>query len=608
MQKKLIIALILYVLVISTSLGIVSTITVNEGIEQSLQKRLASAHMIANQFDFLLQSNFNRLYDISLSGKVNLQDNNWERQKSALEEVYQYSLFAEGVFLLDRHGNMLLSYPARHFSGENLMFIPWVSRVLAEGKPIISDVYTLEPIKKPVIFVMVPFRNTEGKIVGVAGGAINPTNSTMSRFLRAVKADSNNSYVEIVDSNEIVVASDNPSRILEHHDHDGTLSRMIRDKEDGIKTCSHGFSQEKPDGKTQDILAVAPLQTVSWAIIFGESKENIFAHSQRLKKKFSLLAVVFIGTAILFSAGIGKNIVSPIRSLIAATNRIARGDLATPVGDIGSDEIAALGTSFDGMRGRLAESAERIRRYSSQLEERVYERTKQLEDRTLQLEDKRKQNERLLKQLITSQEDERKRLARELHDESLQTLSVVLLKIEMCRLHPEQATQKKIEEMGGIVAEIIIGMKKFIQNLRPTVLDDLGFEASIVWLLDRNLKDKGVTCYLNMNDFSDEKLTPQLEISLFRIIQEALINITRHAQARNVFVHIKTDEGTFSMSIEDDGEGFDTASLFKDTLTGRGLGILGMKERAALLNGSLTVCSAPGSGTLLLLRMPLAEV
>lgn len=598
MQKKLIIALILYVIVISASLGIISTITVNEGIEQSLQRRLTSAQVIANQFDFLLQSNFNRLYDISLSGKVNLKNDNWAAGKDALAAVYQYSLFAEGVFLLDKHGNMLLSYPSRNFTGENLMFIPWVGQVLSEGRPIVSNVYTVEPIKKPVIFIMVPFRNTGGEIAGVAGGAINPTNSLMSRFLRAVKVESNSSYVEIIDSNEIVVASDNPSRILEHHDHDGTLSSMIKDKEAGIKTCGHGFSQPKSDGKTQDILAVVPLQTTSWAIILGQSKEEIFAPSQRLKKKFLFLAVIFIGTAMLFSVGIGKNIVSPIRALIAATGRIARGDLSTPVGDIGSDEIAVLGSSFDSMRGRLAVSAQSIRKYSSELEERVYERTKQLED-------KRKQNEGLLKQLITSQEDERKRLARELHDESLQTLSAVLMKIEMCMFHPEQATHKKIEEMRNILAEIIKGMKKFIQNLRPTVLDDLGFEASIVWILDRNLRDRGINCHLNMNDFSDGKLTPQLEITLFRITQEASANIARHAQARNVFVYIRTDEKTFSMNIEDDGEGFDTSSVFKDTFTGRGLGILGMKERTVLLNGKLTICSQQGAGTMLLCTIPL---
>ena len=92
------------------------------------------------------------------------------------------------------------------------------------------------------------------------------------------------------------------------------------------------------------------------------------------------------------------------------------------------------------------------------------------------------------------------------------------------------------------------------------------------------------------------------------MVQEVSTNIARHAHAQNVFVHMKDSDQQFTMSMEDDGKGFDTASVLKDTLSGRGLGILGMKERAALLRGHLTVCSAPEAGTLLLLRIPLNEV
>jgi hypothetical protein len=156
MQKKLIIAIILYVIVMSVGLGVLSTIAVSDAIERSLQKSLTSAHTIANQLDFLLQANISRLYDISLSGKVDLNSGNRAPVKRLLESIYQYSIFTEGVFLLDNHGDTLLSYPARDYSKENLMFIPWVSRVLTEGKPLISNVYTIEPIKKPLIFVLVP--------------------------------------------------------------------------------------------------------------------------------------------------------------------------------------------------------------------------------------------------------------------------------------------------------------------------------------------------------------------------------------------------------------------------------------------------------------------
>ena len=599
MQKKLIIALILYVTVLSIGLGVVSTLTINDAIERSLQRSLTSSQTIANQLDFLLQTNITRLYDISLAGKVNLAAKDWAPAKRLLESIYQYSIFTEGVFLLDRHGNTVLSYPARDYNRENLLFIPWVSRVLTDGKPLISNVYTIEPIKKPLIFVIVPLRNAAGEIIGAAGGAINPTNSVISRLLRAVTLESENHYIEIIDSNEVVVAADKSPRILGHHDHDGTLGRTIRDKEPGIKTCSHGFSQTVPDGKTQDILAVVPLQSVSWAVVFGQTRDEVFLPARHLRNRFILIALIFIGTAIIFSIGVSKNIVSPIRSLIAATERIGQGDLSVPIEPNGSDEIAVLGKSFDGMREQLAKSLESIHRQNSELEDRVRKRTRQLEEKQLM-------NTTLLKQLTTSQEDERKRIGRELHDESLQTLSAILMNVEMCLIHPELITSVKVTLIRDTITSVINEINKVIQNLRPTVLDDLGFAAAIVWLMDRNLKDRHIHCYLNMNELDEERISPELQIALFRIIQETSMNIARHSGASNVFVNIRTDSKKFSMIIEDDGCGFDPPSALQDLESGRGLGILGMKERATQVNGMLQICSTPDEGTIVQCKVPLA--
>lgn len=599
MQKKLIISLILYVIVMSVGLGVLSTIAVNDAIERSFQKSLTSAHAIANQLDFLLQTNISRLYDISLSGKVDLESGKMGPVKQLLESIYQYSIFTEGVFLVDRHGDTILSYPARDYGQENLLFIPWVSRVLTEGRPIISNVYTIEPIKKPLIFILVPLRNAEGEVVGAAGGAINPTNSVMSRLLRAaVTSETENHYMEIIDSNEIVIASDKPSHILGHHDHDGILSKMIKDHESGVNHCNHGFS--KNDGKTEDELAVVPLESVSWAIVSGQNRNEVFQPAHQLRNKFFLLALIFIATALIFSIGISRNIVSPIRSLTAATNRIGQGDLSVHVGNIGSDEIAVLGRSFDDMREQLAKSLESIQRQNSELEERVKSRTQQLEEKQIA-------NTALLKQLITSQEDERKRIARELHDESLQTLSAILMNIDMCLLHPDLINPVKVGAMKDTVMRVINEMSKVIQNLRPTVLDDLGFEAAIVWLVDRNLKDKNIRCYLNMSELAEERIPPEMQITLFRIIQETTMNIARHSEAENVFINIRMTKNKLTVIIEDDGTGFDPASALENLQTGRGLGIRGMKERATQVNGELNICSTVGEGTIVQCSVPLTR-
>jgi signal transduction histidine kinase len=150
-------------------------------------------------------------------------------------------------------------------------------------------------------------------------------------------------------------------------------------------------------------------------------------------------------------------------------------------------------------------------------------------------------------------------------------------------------------------------MSKVIQNLRPTVLDDLGFEAGVIWLIDRNLKERGINCSFNLQELEEDKLRPELQVTLFRIIQEVTGNIARHAQAKNVRIHIKNDDKLFTMTIEDDGTGFDMETVFENTLTGRGLGILGMKERAAQVNGTLNISSIPQQGTTVLCTVPLSS-
>ena len=180
------------------------------------------------------------------------------------------------------------------------------------------------------------------------------------------------------------------------------------------------------------------------------------------------------------------------------------------------------------------------------------------------------------------------------------------MNIEMCRLHPDLITPDKVARMKETVTLVINEMTKVIQNLRPTVLDDLGFEAGIVWLVDRNLKERGINCFVNIQELEEDKLRPELQITLFRIIQEVTTNIARHAQARNVLIHAKNNDKLFTMTIEDDGMGFDTETVFENTLTGWGLGILGMKERAAQVNGTLKICSTPQQGTTVLCTVPLS--
>jgi signal transduction histidine kinase len=608
MLKKIFVSIFISIIILLGSLGLISYRRVQESIKKSYEERLSAAEMVASHIDHLLENNLARLYDISLSGKIDFTDGNWKPEQEALRDAYKYSIFTDGIFLLDRYGSVVQMYPYRDSGMINLVNIPAIGKAMSELKPVISNVYTLEPINKKVMFVIVPLKNGSGDIIGFAGGEINPANRRLAQSITYAPFKTKIDF-ELVDNQGFIIASNNNVRVSTPIDHNKFYANHIMEKKSYIGTCHRCHGEEnKPDSKTQDIIVLAPLFNAPWGVSIREPQESVLTPATQLKKDFLIIAFISIATAFLLALGMSRRIVRPIKALIRAAQRIGKGNLSEPVEIQSKDEIGTLARSFDETRVQLAASLGSIQRYNMDLENRVYERTKQLYERTKQLEEKQLAIKTLLKQVITSQEDERKRIARELHDESLQSLSAILMDVGVCKLRPDLITTTEIAGIYDNITHIINEMNHLVQNLRPTVLDDLGFEAAIVWILDRNFRDRGIKCRLNMRDLSERQFMSEFQITVFRIVQEMSTNIARHANAQNVFVNMKDSDDEFTMSMEDDGVGFDTASVLRDSMSRRGLGILGMKERAALLKGRLTICSAPQAGTMVLLRIPLSEV
>lgn len=599
MRRRITFSIILGIFTILIGLGVVSYLSVNDSIQRSLANRLTLANIIGKYFDSILETNLTRLYDISISGRIDFEDKDLEPAKKALKTAYEYSIFTDRIFLMDVYGNVVLTYPHQEEGKINMMSIPYVSRTISEGKPVISDVYTFESTQRKVIFALVPLRSREGKVIGVAGGEINPTNYTFTKIIKSIPASATTN-IELVDSRGTIIASNDPKRILTSSDHNKFLGNLIASGKSTVGTCHRCHTEERTGGeRTNDMLAFVPLSSAPWGISVREPQEIVFSPSTRLKKGFLVLSLISVVTALILGIGLSRSIVKPVQSLITATQRIAKGNLSEPITASSRDEIGTLACSFDAMRIKLYESLESIHRHNIELENRVMERTQQIRQ-------SRNKVENLLKKLISSQEDERKRIARELHDDILQDISAFLIKLDICKLYPERISEEKIEEMRSIALKTIDGIHTVIQNLRPSILDDLGLEAAIKWLLDKHLGEKGINHYLTIHAETDKRFDPRVEITLFRIIQESIMNIARHSDAENVIVVLKTEGDSVVVEIEDDGEGFDVHSALRHaTDGGRGLGILGMKERASLLDGRLQVCSSPGKGTKVSLKIPL---
>lgn len=615
MHKKIIASTMLSIIVVLLSLGIISNLSIDDSIRQSIAERSELAGMLANYTDRLLQSNLTRLYDISVSGAIDLNDRDWRPEAEALKRAYQYSIFTDGIFLVDLQGNVVYTYPFGQMEKRNLMEIPYVRDVIERKKAVISNIYTEQRTGKKVIYVLVPLKGRDGRVIGAVGGQINPTNYILTNIIRSIPADTE-TVIELVDSYGVVIASNNPVRVFTCSDRNRVLGNLIASKKKAVIKCHrcHEKAGERRNvdfRRTTDMLAFAPLSEAPWGVTVREPQKKVFAPSSGLKEKFLILGVISTGTAFLLALGMSKSIVNPIKSLIAATKSIAEGNLGEPVKTVSGDEIGTLSEGFEIMRQRLRESNEAIQGYNAELEMRVVRRTNELQQSRMRLSV-------LLHRIITAQEEERKRIARELHDETSQSIAALGMSIEVAAISfkGKELSSEHIAELSGRVTQLLEGINRIIRDLRPPVLDDLGLESAVRWLLENNLAEKGIRYELNFSDDfhnlitdSETVLNEKTVLMFFRIIQETIINIYKHSHASSVKVDMSYEDRRVGVRIEDNGVGFDVQQVLKDAETGAsGYGILGLRERVSLLEGELNVVSGPGKGTVIEIEIPLGSL
>ena len=269
-----------------------------------------------------------------------------------------------------------------------------------------------------------------------------------------------------------------------------------------------------------------------------------------------------------------------------------------------------VGTHFDLSERKRQEEA--LKRAHEELEIRVKERTAELALANASLREEMIERERaerarteLLSRLVFAQEDERKRIAREMHDQFGEQLTALGLGIralkDSCGTDARLAPQ--VAALENVAQQLDQDVDHLVWELRPTALDDLGLRAALAnYVQDWSIR-AGVRADLHTTGLSADRLTSEIETTLYRIAQEALNNIAKHAQAENVDVILERRPDHVSLIIEDDGVGFDQGNLGAPH---QGFGLLGMQERAALVGATVQIESAAGEGTTIIVRMPLA--
>jgi signal transduction histidine kinase len=217
-----------------------------------------------------------------------------------------------------------------------------------------------------------------------------------------------------------------------------------------------------------------------------------------------------------------------------------------------------------------------------------------------ELERSRRDLRRLSASMVQAREDERRRIARELHDELGQRLTA--LKMELSSLGSETSGSTRagrIDAMIEMVDDTVATVRRIATELRPLMLDDLGLNAAIEWLADSWSRRMGVAVTLQLKAV-EPALDDAVNIALYRMVQEALTNIARHAHATQVGIEIEQSASELQLTVTDNGIGFDEASIHREG----SFGLAGMRERALMLGGQLAIGSSPGGGGRVSVRLP----
>ena len=212
----------------------------------------------------------------------------------------------------------------------------------------------------------------------------------------------------------------------------------------------------------------------------------------------------------------------------------------------------------------------------------------------------------LLNKTISAQEEERKRIARELHDDTSQGLTASILSLDAAQMALRANSAKAEEHVTtgkAIVEQVLASTQRLMRDLRPAVLDDLGLVPAIVSHAEERLTPQGIS-FTVQGQGSERRLPSTMETALYRIAQEAITNVVRHSRASEVLITLDVDDRNVRLVVQDDGVGFNLSSTLATKQGGRGLGLRGMQERALILRGECRIETAGGTGTVVTVELP----
>jgi signal transduction histidine kinase len=548
--------------VILVSIYSIHRITVDLVIGRSMTTTQIAASNIAEDIEsykHLLQS---------VAARVAKSPSTPSEQQTVLEEMSGCLLpFQAGVILLDSQGVAIANSPGYEArSGINYSLREYFQEVQRTGEPQVSNVLKEKLTGRDVVAIALPVPSDSAPAPVLAGGFFLDEQAWPETLGLMQTPEGGETF--LVDRYGTIISHPDSSEIGKVVPQDSCIAQLVAG---GIVDST--ITRSKLNGR-RTVIAYAPIPGTNWGVVNSELWASL------LNPAIPYIVIVFglitigIGLTIIILLGNIERVSRPLVDLARETDRFSLGKPFQPLQVDGPLEVRTVIGAVNRMVARLLDQQSRLRQYAIQV--------------------------------VRSQEDERKRISRDLHDDTVQKLVGLVQRLELCnrelRDRPEDVAQR-LQELNQIAQSTLAEVRRMSNDLRPFILEDLGLPAALQAMAEQ-LADQMPKTNIHYEIVGHERqLPPEMELTAFRITQEALNNARKHASAAaHVTVTLFFERWGILITVEDDGPGFsmpDTQSLMRS----QHLGLAGMMERAQLFGGSLSIATTHGAGTSVSLQL-----
>ena len=496
------------------------------------------------------------------SGEPTLQEATLERGRELLTDFTNWD---GGVIILNANGFVSVTNPLRpDLIGQDFSQEPYFQQVRALRTFVFSNVIKEPGTNQNIIAVAVPITDLQNNFAGAIVGRFYVDFQGLGREVQKLKVGKQGDAYLIDRSGHLI-----------YHEIDHLIGTDFNQRQ-AVKLLRGGDPEgaftSQEDGQTRvEGYAIMPIS--GWGLVIGEPWSQVMEPVQTALRPVAIVAVLgLIAVAGIVSVGV-RRVTDPIQNLVVQARQVAAGDYDAQVSLSRIREIRELGMAFNDM-------VQQIRKYRAGVRQYVADITR-------------------------TQEEERKRIARELHDDTVQSLIAMGQRIELVKemLDNSDEARTRLGEVRAMVTGAIASVRQFSRDLRPLTLEDLGLTAAMQYLVNQLAQSEGIEVNLEVEG-KIEDLPTDVEVAIYRILQEALNNIKKHAHASWVNVVAQFTPQQIELTVRDNGRGFEVPETLTDFASNGSFGMMGLQERARLFGGNVFVQSAPKQGTIVQLVIP----